>query len=485
MDAELTRTLNKAVLYLNNLDSGFVIIEVNEYHLQKAAVEYITGRLTREKSLIVNLKNFSHEDSTHLDVVKKNVMENPDVSVFLILNLHALAKQISTGELGLVQDLNFSREPYARLERVLVFFLPVYFVDLVIRHAKDFFDFVPVTFKLLSKDVHTWKQPDEKWGMADEKFLRNRIGFLKARLESDSLTDSEKAPKLSDLADCYGQLYEYNEALNTYRDALSIYQQIDDTGNQALILREMGILYRDQGDIETGLKHLRQSLKLNREINNPEEEAATLSEIGLIYYCRGEYDVSLDYYTQSLELNRSRREKASTLNRISLIYHKLGEYDTALNYLRQSLTLFREIGDHRGEAMAMGDIGQNYRLQGDYDSALNYNKQSYELRKEHGGLTGEAWALDNIGWIHSDRGDYDTALDYHTQSLELMKLTGFKYGEGFVLSSMGRVYYKQGKIREATEFMEKAVLITKKFSLSELPEREEFLTKLRAEAKTH
>lgn len=125
MQPELIKTLNKALLYFEGLDSGFVIIEVNEYHLQKHAVEYITDHVSEKQTLVLDLKNLP-PDTTHLDFVRKNAVENQNVSVFLILNLHTLAKKIRTGEVGLVRDLNFSREPYAGLNKILVFFCPLF-----------------------------------------------------------------------------------------------------------------------------------------------------------------------------------------------------------------------------------------------------------------------------------------------------------------------------------------------------------------------
>ncbi len=483
IQAEMSEILDKAVLYFGDLDRGFVIIEVNEYILQKDAIAYITSNLTQKKCLVADLKGISHEETTHLHFVRKNVMENPDVSVFLILNLHTLAKHIKTGEQGLIQDLNFSREPYANLKRILVFFLPVYFVDLIIHHAKDFYDFVPVTFKLLSKDVRKWEQPDEQWVMADEKFLHNRIGFLESFLESDSLTDKEKAGKLSDLADCYAQLYKNKEALDIYKKVMFIYQKFGDIKNQALILKKSGSIYRGQGDFEAGLNCFNRSLDLYKKSGDKKEEASVLNKIGDIYRFHNDIDIALEYFNQSLKLIKDQQGEGQVLNNISLIYRMCGEYHTALEYLDNSLKVMRKDSDRQGEIRTMGNIGSIYYIQGKYNAAIDYMEQSLKLSREIGDRREEAKTLHNFGHIYHRLGKYDMALDYIEQSTKLVKATNYRHLEEENLNNIAQIYYEQGRIRDATDYIRKSVLMARELNLPTLPEREKFFVKLGHELK--
>jgi len=186
------KNLNKSAIYLEYTDSGFVIIEANASVLQQKAAAYLTRRVSSKKILTIDLKA-APPDATHLSVIRQKAYENPDVSVFLILNFHTLADRIETKEIGLVRDLNFSREPYARLNKVLVFFLPSFFVDLIIRRARDFYDYVPIKFKLASEDSGRLIWQNKPSDTADETFLRNRILFLQDMTDSGELSEDKKS----------------------------------------------------------------------------------------------------------------------------------------------------------------------------------------------------------------------------------------------------------------------------------------------------
>ncbi|MBF0519903.1 MAG: hypothetical protein HQK92_09280 [Nitrospirae bacterium] len=65
---------------------------------------------------------------------------------------------INTANDLIIEDLDklsigIAEDPF--LNKVLVFFVPSYFVDLIIKTAKDFFSYVSITFKFLDVD----KQP--------------------------------------------------------------------------------------------------------------------------------------------------------------------------------------------------------------------------------------------------------------------------------------------------------------------------------------
>jgi tetratricopeptide (TPR) repeat protein len=459
----LAKELDDAVLYLEDADSGFVIIEVNEPRLQDTAIEHIASGIAPKKCLVIDLKNIP-SDTTHLNAVKQKAAENTDVAVFLILNLHTCkppTQHISSkhspdkrDDIALVRDLNSCRDAYNALGKILVFFLPVFFVDLMFRHARDFLDYVPVKFKALSEPVH---ELDNIRELADEKFLRNRIAFLKSVLESEDLSESEKADKLYKIAECYLKLYEYETALNHFQEALAVCRNLEDWKNEALLLNQIGYVYDMHGKYEEGLRYYEQSLGIRREIGDKSGEGKTLNNISQIFKARGDYDTALKYLEQSLGIIREIGDKSgegTTLNNISQIFKARRDYDTALKYLEQSLAIFKEIGDKSGEGTTLNNISQIYNACGDYDTVLKYLEQSLAIFKEIGDKKSEGTTINNIAAISYARGDYDTALKYLEQSLGIRREIGDKSG-------MAQTLYNMGHIAKQSNDMEKAVSLWK------------------------
>jgi tetratricopeptide (TPR) repeat protein len=76
------------------------------------------------------------------------------------------------------------------------------------------------------------------------------------------------------------------------------------------------------------------------------------------------------------------RGEASTLYNIGKVYSEGGEKQKALEYYNQSLTLERAVGDRRGEALTLIGIGNVYSRLGEKQKALEYYNQSLPLRTD-------------------------------------------------------------------------------------------------------
>jgi CHAT domain-containing protein/Tfp pilus assembly protein PilF len=119
-------------------------------------------------------------------------------------------------------------------------------------------------------------------------------------------------------------------------------------------------------------------------------------------------------------------------------------YETALE-------LVREIGDRRGEARALGNLGVVYGSLGDYAKARDYHERHLELARALGDRAGEARALGNLGVVYGSLGDYAKARDYHERHLELARALGDRAGEAAALGNLGVVYYSLGDYAAARE----------------------------------
>ncbi|MEQ9262886.1 MAG: tetratricopeptide repeat protein, partial [Owenweeksia sp.] len=77
----------------------------------------------------------------------------------------------------------------------------------------------------------------------------------------------------------------------------------------------------------------------------------------------------------------------------------------------QALPLIQAVGDRRGEATTLNNIGLVYDLLGEKQQALDYYNQALPLRRAVGDRGGEATTLTNIGAVYSSLGQKQQALD--------------------------------------------------------------------------
>ena len=65
-------------------------------------------------------------------------------------------------------------------------------------------------------------------------------------------------------------------------------------------------------------------------------------------------------------------------------------------------------------ASALHIQGVSFYFRGDYTRAIDYYTRSLKIKEEIGDKKGIATSLNNIGNIYVDQGDYAKALDYYT-----------------------------------------------------------------------
>ncbi|WP_420119390.1 tetratricopeptide repeat protein, partial [Micromonospora sp.] len=85
-------------------------------------------------------------------------------------------------------------------------------------------------------------------------------------------------------------------ALEDYQQALTMYRQAGDRGNEAATLNNIGHVYNGLGDRRRALDHYHQALPIQREVGDRSGEAVTLSNIGHVYDNLGDRQLALDHF---------------------------------------------------------------------------------------------------------------------------------------------------------------------------------------------
>ncbi len=157
----------------------------------------------------------------------------------------------------------------------------------------------------------------------------------------------------------------------------------------------------------------------------------------------------------------NRKGEAITLNNIGLLYSDLGEKQKALEYYSQSLPLFRAVGNRRGEATTLSNIGVVYAALGEKQKGLEYYNQSLPLTRAVGDRRQEAITLNNIGQVYSDLGEKQKALEYYSQSLPLSRAVGNRRQEAITLTSIGLLYSHLGEKQKALEYYNQSLPLSR------------------------
>ncbi|NET70335.1 MAG: DUF2225 domain-containing protein [Sphaerospermopsis sp. SIO1G2] len=303
--------------------------------------------------------------------------------------------------------------------------------------------------------------------------------------ELNQQTQKEIADRLSRQGSYHRTNKNFDRAIQSFSQALLIYQEIGKNFSIGDNLHEIGYIYHRQKKYDQALKYYQQALPFQRKSADGDGERLTLKLIGDIYSTQGktliqnnQYRQSLDKFEQSLAIYKNLGLQTSEwmiLNHMANAHTILGEYESALKFYQQALPIRSKVvlGHWVGIEFKIGRIHQ---LLGQYDLALDYYHQALKTAKiptlieigrptRIGDFKGQVNALNAIGNIHSRQQKYDSALNFYNQALAVIKTeinnknNNRKILESVTFNNIGIVYLKQKDYNLALKFLQQALEI--------------------------
>lgn len=345
--------------------------------------------------------------------------------------------------------------------------------------ATLFFDLPPTPYPLLSI-ASAQAQTTQTKAKADQLFQQGvnqfRLGQFQAALQTYQQVLSIRkifndkagiAETLDNLGEVYTNLSLYDKALEVLQQALVIRKELDDKAGTGETLNNIGLVYRQLGEYSKALELHQQALEIAKNIGKKSVEGEALHNLAAVYAARGEYDRALELYKQTLEIRKEvgdRRDEGRTLNNIGGVYSSLGQYEQALNYYQQALAIRRTINDKAGIGRLLSNIGLVYRQLSQYPKALEFYQQALPILQEIGDKVSVGSTLNGIGTIYESQGQYDKALASYQQSLEIAKEIGDQAGMGNTLDNIGGISYSQGRYPQALSSYQQALAIRREIN---------------------
>jgi CHAT domain-containing protein/lipoprotein NlpI len=250
----------------------------------------------------------------------------------------------------------------------------------------------------------------------------------------------------------------YQEAIDKYLAAVSIWRSLNDKPMEAATLYEAGWLYGDIGQYQKALDCYSQAGALYKALGNHKSEANTLNHTAWIYGELGENQSALEMYLQVIEANKKLGvTDPVVISNLASSYARMGQYQRALDLHFQVLPLRQGPKDTSGRAITLSNIGNCYYYLGDKTKALDYYSQSLQLMRQVRNNYYTAAVLNHMGVVYRDLGEYDKALGYFKEALELRNLAGDQRGIATTLSDVARLERDRGNLVEARKQIEAAL----------------------------
>ncbi len=225
------------------------------------------------------------------------------------------------------------------------------------------------------------------------------------------------------------------------------------------LLRSVSDWLRNRGCVREGLQILGQFLaEPVLEALKPEFAGQLMGTLGLAHYYLGEAERAIGYYEQALVIAREigdRRGEGIALLNLGLAFVDLGEVKPAITYYKEALVIGCEIRNRRLEGSILGNLGLAYADLDELGRAIGYYEQALVIARETEDRRSEGTQRGNLGLAYAALGEPKKALGYHEQALVIFREIGNRQGEGNQLLNLGNAYVAD----KAIGYYEQALVI--------------------------
>ena len=207
---------------------------------------------------------------------------------------------------------------------------------------------------------------------------------------------------------------------------------------------------------------LRQAISWSIDAGDPEPCAIAVSALQRFWTRAGLFAEARSWIARILLCDLAPGTRARLLNTTGTLAFLQGDAQAALGPLESSQILFAEVGDERGEADALANLGVCFGQLGDLAPGIEHTERSLELRRRTGDLRGVGISLGNLGQFASLRGDRAAGRRFLGESIEVHRQIDDGYLLVEALQDLARIEAADdlfdragGRLLEALEIAER------------------------------
>ncbi|WP_157978409.1 ATP-binding protein [Nocardia aurea] len=278
-----------------------------------------------------------------------------------------------------------------------------------------------------------------------------------ANTPASATTSSHRGPT-------FGNDIEAMEWLRRERSTLLSYLQDttdkDPTKTLPLISPVASLLIRD-GPWSLALQLLQQAADLADRFDRPRDHAEALAVMSEIQWNAGANANSTNNSHKALALYRElgdRRGEANILVNLGCVSLGTSQYGQAADLFDHALAIYGDLGDRYGQAIALLNIGEVHLETGEHTHATEPLNLSLTAFRELGLHLGQANTLLLLARLHRHTGHHERAADLAASALQMFREFDNHQGEANTLNEIGANLQIQGTYSAALDLHRQALV---------------------------
>lgn len=212
------------------------------------------------------------------------------------------------------------------------------------------------------------------------------------------------------------------EAITTYNEILSQYEQLEDEEGTLDTLNMLASLLHRTGNTQASIMHATSALKLAESMGERQTQIDLYTTLGDARQELGETEAAVENFRRALEICRKtddRQHEALSLFKLGYAYLDNGDTDDAIATLDEARNLFRVQGKRDYEGRVLGGLGSANSELERWSEAIGYYQSALHIAREVGDHTEERLQLSNLAQAQEQSGKLPDALLSYRQSLHL------------------------------------------------------------------
>ncbi|HTP06709.1 MAG TPA: tetratricopeptide repeat protein [Anaerolineae bacterium] len=284
--------------------------------------------------------------------------------------------------------------------------------------------------------------------------------YRQAEALADELgSDDDKAAIAEGLGDVAYHIGEYDEALLRFTQALRFRH---DPRRLADLHRRNGAVYEKRGEYVQALT----SVMLGMSLLTPDqvqtvELARLLSLQCRVHRQQSQFEEAIEAGEKALAIVEDStyyRDSAQAHNELGQTYEWSSQPENAIQQYQQGLRTLERIGDDYGAAKIYNNLAISY-YQTDLDISASYFERSLSAMQRFGDVWGESTAYQNLGIVQYARSNYAEAIQYYERSMAMKERLGDNLGLADCQINLGETYRAKGEPKRAIAYLERGLTL--------------------------
>ena len=277
----------------------------------------------------------------------------------------------------------------------------------------------------------------------------------------NEVSDSEKAFVLVDL----GRAYENN---NDVKDAIASYKDATTRNSQyATAYLHLGILYGQKGDLDAALESFKQAESIYQALGNLEGRGEVIFQRGTLFNKRNKLTEAKAELEQALTLAKANDNKSQTIKtllQLCSLAFDAGETARSTEYAQEAVDLAQKNEMENLSTRGLIDLGNSLVIRGKQTEGENYLGQALAAAVRSKAKRNEARARFSMAGLRQQQDRPDEAVQYLEPALAFYQQGGYRSEAFSCLALLARLDLQKGDFAAADKSQEELLRLAQELN---------------------